>query len=224
MMKDFDVLDTEIKSCERCTEILAKHPENPPAVITGVLPRPILSDPSYAPIMLVGQAPGLNEYRTGRPFSGDAGHGIRALMARCGLKEDEFETNVYQTSIVKCYPGRKLNREHWEDRSPCSRMTANCQPFLLRQIELLHPRLIVTLGAFAGRQLDRLRENQPRRLADLVGLVEDWRGIRIIYLPHTSGSSRFLNDPENRRKYNCAQDKLTEEIRNTLHLHGEQRH
>jgi hypothetical protein len=78
-------------------------------------------------------------------------------------------------------------------------------------------------SAFAGRQLDRLRKNRPRRLADVVGLVEDWRGIRIVYLPHTSGSSRFLNNPENRRKYDCAQDKLTEEVRNTLHLHGEQR-
>jgi uracil-DNA glycosylase len=144
-------------------------------------------------------------------------------MARRGLSEDEFESNVYQTSIVKCYPGRKLNGKRWEDRKPCAGMTANCRPFLLRQIDLLRPRLIVSLGAFAGGELNLLRKNRPRRLADLVGLVEDWRGIRIVYLPHTSGSSRFLNDPENRQKFDHAQDRLTEEVRNTLRLHAEQR-
>jgi hypothetical protein len=56
MRKDFCLLDAEIRNCQRCAEILAKSPEDPPATITIVRPHPVLSKPSHAPIMLVGQS------------------------------------------------------------------------------------------------------------------------------------------------------------------------
>jgi hypothetical protein len=55
MRKDFYLLDAEIRNCKRCGEILAKYPEDPPAVMTIVHPRPVLSEPSCAPIMHLGQ-------------------------------------------------------------------------------------------------------------------------------------------------------------------------
>src|SRR5690348_16043356 len=70
-------LDTVIRNCRLCEPILSIWPDDPPKSHAPVQPRPILSQPSQAAILLVGQAPGLTEYRSGRPFSGGAGEGIR---------------------------------------------------------------------------------------------------------------------------------------------------
>ena len=104
-------LDWEIRSCTRCAALLAAHPENPPTAMRSVVPRPVLSPPMRAPLMLVGQAPGLTEYTTGSPFSGQAGHAIRQLFSSCGVPFMDFDRLVYQTSAVKCFPagGRTAN-------------------------------------------------------------------------------------------------------------------
>lgn len=206
-------LDKEIRSCVRCASILAHWPEDGPPRSEPVVPRPVLSEPISAPILLIGQAPGPTEYRTGRPFSGGAGDGIRELMAICGLPSALFDRLVYQTSVVKCFPGRKLNGRHWEDRVPCGGMVSNCKPFLEAQITLVQPRLIITLGRFPSVQLDRLRKLRGARpLSQLVGTVEEWKNIRILFLPHTSGKSRFFNDAENKRRFKDAKILLSREI------------
>jgi uracil-DNA glycosylase len=211
---DFQSLDAQIRACTRCEAVLAKSPENPPDNRTPVRPRPVLSVPFRAPIMLLGQAPGLEEYRTRKPFSGGAGHGVRDLFVSCGLPRANFDAAVYQTSVVKCYPGRKENNGQWEDRVPCAAMKRNCETFLFRQIKAVSPRLIVTLGAFAAKELDRLRGKRCRRtLEEMVGLIEDWEGIRIIFLPHTSGKNRFLNKPENRKALAAAKEHLSEAVK-----------
>jgi uracil-DNA glycosylase len=74
------------------------------------------------------------------------------------------------------------------------------------------PTLIISLGSFAARELDRLRGAPSRSLSQLVGKIEDWGRIRIAYLPHTSGSSRFLNTPENRAAFALACEQLSIEI------------
>ena len=55
-------------------------------------------------LMLVGQAPGLAEDKTGKPFSGQAGSSARALFTECRLRESEFNRAAYQTSAAKCFP------------------------------------------------------------------------------------------------------------------------
>lgn len=202
-------LDREIRSCIRCEDILVGRPDDPPSSDRALHSRPILSPPSLAPIMLIGQAPGLTEYRTGQPFSGGAGGSIRDLFAKCGLSRTEFDRHVYQTSIVKCFPGRKRNRNRYEDRVPCSKMRSNCIGYLRRQIDLVLPRLIIPLGGFASREVDRLRNIKRRKLAELVGEIERWNGMTIIYLPHTSGASRFRNDSANREKLYRARELLS---------------
>jgi uracil-DNA glycosylase len=210
-------LDKEIRSCAKCANILALWPEDGPPRGNPVVPRPVLSKPMSAPILLIGQAPGPTEYRTGRPFSGGAGDGIRELMAICGLPSAQFDQLVYQTSVVKCFPGRKLNGSRWEDRVPCGSMVSNCKPFLEAQIALVRPRLIVTLGGFPTLQLNRLRKIRGARpLSQLVGTVEDWKDIRILFLPHTSGKSRFFNADENKRKFKNAKELLSREISKCL--------
>lgn len=212
MLDELAALDQEIRSCKHCGPILAQYPENPPGSTRGVVPRPILSPAIEAPIMLIGQAPGLTEYREGQPFAGSAGQEIRGLFVRCGLRHMEFDGTVYQTSAVKCFPGRKLNGERWEDRPPCATMHKLCGDFLSRQLDLVRPAVIVALGSVAMSSLDRLRRMTRRSLGEVVGTSEKWDDRTIVYLAHTSGTSRFLNSAANRDKQKCGMELLKTEI------------
>ncbi len=202
-------LDREIRNCTRCAAVLAVHPENPPQSMRGVQPKPILSRPMCTPVMLVGQAPGLTEYETGRPFTGQAGDGVRKLFSECGVDPADFDRVVYQTSAVKCFPGRKKNKERWEDRAPCRTMLEYCSHYLERQINAVQPNLIVAMGAVATKVFDQIRCLPRRKLSDVLGTSEIWRGITIVYLAHTSGGSRFLNDHANRFKQDRAKEILS---------------
>ncbi len=93
--------------------------------------------PPTARVMLIGEAPGYHEDRTGRPFVGAAGKTLDRLLARAGLRRDQ----VFITNIVKCRPPR--------NRDPRPEEIAACRPFLQAQITLLDPALIFTLGRFA---------------------------------------------------------------------------
>jgi uracil-DNA glycosylase family 4 len=193
-------LDAEIRACACCADRLALHPVNPPRRLEKVVPRPVLSTPFSAPIMLIGQAPGLTEYDSGLPFQGQAGKGIRSFFAACGVSSDEFDRVVYQTSAVKCFPGRKANKDRWEDRQPDRKMLQICSSFLRSQIDIVNPHILVCLGGVAAKAIDELRGSPHRNLADVAGKVEEWGDRYIIFLAHTSGASRFLNDEENRRR------------------------
>lgn len=209
-------LDVEIRKCDLCQDVLERWPESPPHSNASVRPHPVLSKPILAPIMLVGQAPGLTEYQSGKPFSGGAGDGVRALFAECGLPPEQFDVLVYQTSAVKCFPGRRQNKERWEDRAPCTTMTKRCRPFLKQQIAIISPRVIVSLGFFAANAISSITNLPKRALKDLVGKVDRFGDISIPYLPHTSGSSMFLNTQCNKINYRVAQNKLSIEIERIL--------
>jgi uracil-DNA glycosylase family 4 len=193
-------LDAEIRACARCADRLALHPVNPPRRLEKVVPRPVLSTPFSAAIMLIGQAPGLTEYDCGLPFQGQAGKEIRSLFAKCGVRSDEFDRVVYQTSAVKCFPGRKSNKDRWEDRPPDPKMLQICSGFLSSQIDIANPHVLVCLGGVAAKAIDNLRGYPNRKLGDVVGKTEEWGDRYIIFLAHTSGNSRFLNNEENRRR------------------------
>jgi DNA polymerase len=87
--------------------------------------------------MLVGEAPGFNEDKQGRPFVGAAGRFLEELLAEAGLKRSE----VYITNVVKHRPP--------ENRPPQPDELAACRPYLDRQIAAIEPKLIVTLGRFS---------------------------------------------------------------------------
>lgn len=193
-------LDAEIRACSRCADGLALHPVNPPCRLEKVVPRPVLSTPFSAAIMLIGQAPGLTEYDSGLPFQGQAGKEIRSFFAACGVSSDEFDRVVYQTSAVKCFPGRKANKGRWEDRQPDSKMLQICSDFLRSQIDMVNPHILVCLGGVAAKAIDNLRGYPGRKLGEVAGNVEEWGDRYIVFLAHTSRSSRFLNDEENRRR------------------------
>ncbi|MGE0538693.1 MAG: uracil-DNA glycosylase family protein [Dehalococcoidia bacterium] len=90
--------------------------------------------PEDAQIMFIGEGPGFNEDRQGRPFVGAAGKFLDQLLGAAGLKR----TDVYITNIVKCRPPN--------NRDPMPDETEACSTWLNRQIELIKPAVIVTLG------------------------------------------------------------------------------
>jgi uracil-DNA glycosylase family 4 len=100
-------------------------------------------------VVFVGEAPGMNEDREGRPFVGRAGDLLVRFLASIGWKRDE----VFITNVVKCRPP--------DNRDPEPDEIAACAPYLRRQLEVLDPALIVTLGRHSmGRFIPGARIGQ----------------------------------------------------------------
>jgi len=99
---------------------------------------PVIGEGSHcAKIMFIGEAPGRNEAKTGRPFCGAAGKILDELLVSAGIKREE----VYVTNIVKDRPP--------QNRDPLPEEIEIYGPFLDRQIEIIQPKVIATLGRYA---------------------------------------------------------------------------
>ncbi len=107
---------------------------------------PVIGEGKHdAAIMFIGEAPGANEAKTGRPFVGAAGRILNELLQGIGMKRED----VYITNIVKDRPP--------ENRDPTPQEIEIYGPFLDRQIEIIEPKVIVTLGRFSMNYImDRL--------------------------------------------------------------------
>ena len=115
-----------------------------------------------AELMFIGEGPGAQEDRQGRPFVGPAGQFLEELLASIGLRRQQ----VYIANMVKCRPPR--------NRDPLPAEISTCSKYLNRQIELIDPKLIVTLGRFSlarffpgesiSRARGRVRERDGRRI------------------------------------------------------------
>ena len=122
------------------------------------------------------------------PFSGPGGTVLSSWLVRAGFAPDDFRTRIYISSLTKCDPGP--NPRGGGDRKPSAAELALCRPFLMRELALIRPRIILPVGglaiaAFLG----------PVALADVIGTGVELDGVRILPLPHPSGVSRWLNDP-----------------------------
>jgi uracil-DNA glycosylase family 4 len=105
---------------------------------------PVIGEGNHnADIMFVGEAPGKNEAATGRPFCGAAGKVLDKLLASCGIKRE----SVYITNIVKDRP--PMNRD------PLPEEIEAYGPFLERQIDIIEPKVIATLGRFSMEYIIR---------------------------------------------------------------------
>lgn len=99
-----------------------------------------------ADLMFVGEAPGADEDRQGRPFVGRAGQLLTRIIQAMGLEREE----VYIANIIKCRPPN--------NRDPEADEIAACEPFLFRQIDAIRPLVIVALGRYAAQTLLRTAE------------------------------------------------------------------
>lgn len=94
----------------------------------------------HAVVLFVGEGPGFEEDRQGRPFVGRSGRYLDEQLAQAGIRRDE----VFITNVVKCRPP--------DNRDPLPAELDACAHFLTRQVELINPRIIVTLGRFSMRR------------------------------------------------------------------------
>ncbi|MBI1808945.1 MAG: uracil-DNA glycosylase [Gemmatimonadetes bacterium] len=127
-----------------------------------------------AQFVCVGEAPGATEDETGRPFVGAAGQLLTKILAAVNLpREDVFICNVLKHRP----PG---------NRNPAPEEVKACSPFLLRQLELLQPRVILALGTFAAQTL--LQTTTP--IGKLRGQVHRFHGIPLIVTYHPAALLR----------------------------------
>ena len=184
-------LERDLGRCRVCAE--AGYPlESLPVRAPGAQQR------AY----LFGQAPGVVEGEERLPWRGRAG---RALRRWLDLEEDEFYATFYCASVTRCYPGRAPSGRG--DRTPTPRELKLCSFWREWELELLRPRLIVTVGGLALRQLLGFPSLTP-----CVGGRYDLRGTPVVPLPHPSGASGWLNDPANRERLARATTLVREEV------------
>lgn len=133
-----------------------------------------------ADLMFIGEAPGLDEDRTGRPFTGKAGQLLSKIIVAMGLKRQD----VYLANSLKCKPP--------ESQSPLPEEIAQCSPILKRQIELIRPKVICALGTIATQTL--LQSDQP--ISQLRGKWHDYDNYKVMPTYHPS---YLLSNPEEKK-------------------------
>ncbi len=118
-----------------------------------------------ARLMFIGEAPGREEDLKGRPFVGEAGMLLTRLIERMGLRRSD----VYIANIVKCRP--PMNRDPEKDE------IATCRSFIERQIEIIRPEVIVTLGRVA---LQTLMDKPDIKITAVRGNFFDFKGVPVM--------------------------------------------
>ena len=176
-------LERDLGRCRACVE--AGYPlESLPVRAPGAGQR------AY----LFGQAPGVVEGEERLPWRGRAGRTLRRWLE---LDEDDFYATFYCASVTRCYPGRAASGRG--DRTPTPREQELCSFWREWELELLRPRLIVTVGGLALRRLLGVPSLTPS-----VGNRYELAGTPVVPLPHPSGASGWLNDRANRRRLDAA--------------------
>lgn len=130
-----------------------------------------------ARLMLVGEAPGQTEDETGRPFVGAAGNLLNSILEAVDLKRED----VFIANVVKCRP--PMNRKPLPDE------VASCIPYLWRQIVLVRPKVILTLGGTAAEALLGVKSS----LGQLRGKVHSYGGIPLVATYHPAALLRNPN-------------------------------
>lgn len=140
-------------------------------------------------VLLVGQAPGHLSVERGRAFSGPGGRILDGWLRRAGFAPGALWREVYVSAITKCDPGK--SPRGGGDRKPSPAEQALCRPYLLAELDLVRPRVILPVG---GMAIDAFLG--PSKLDALIGHAFERDGVRILPLPHPSGVSRWLNTPQ----------------------------
>lgn len=137
-------------------------------------------DPDAA-IFFIGEGPGENEDLQGRPFVGRAGELLNKMIAGMGLRREQ----VFIANIVKCRPP--------DNRVPAPDEVESCTPYLVRQLEIIRPKVIVTLGLPSARYMLESKLSMGR----LRGQWHNWRGIKLMPTYHPAFLLRAYTE-ENR--------------------------
>jgi DNA polymerase len=136
---------------------------------------------SKADLVFVGEGPGADEDRAGRPFVGRSGQLLTKIIAAMGFDREQ----VYITSVVKCRPPG--------NRTPSPEEAAACRPYLDRQLALIGPKVVVALGAAATKTL----LDKPGGITSLRGRFYDMGGLRVMPTFHPA---YLLRNPQQKAK------------------------
>ncbi len=163
-----DELNAAVRECLRCQ--LGEQRKN---FVFG-------SGAPDADIMFIGEAPGAEEDLQGLPFVGRAGQLLTKMIESIRLHRED----VYITNVLKCRPPG--------NRDPLPAEIEKCEPVLLRQIELIRPKIICALGRISGQTLLRSKAT----LSALRGRVHDYHGVNLIVTYHPAA---LLRNPQWKR-------------------------
>lgn len=172
-----------MRVCRKCLE--AGHAITPGAIFSG---------PAPAPLMLVGQAPGVTEAQAKRPFNASSGQRLFQWLAQAGFQQSDFRAHYYMTAVTKCYPGQHPKGKG--DRKPSRAEQRLCRPFLECELRLVGPKVVLAVGGLAIETL----LGRGLRLDESVGRIFEVDGRAVLPLPHPSGVSLWPNLPENQAR------------------------
>jgi DNA polymerase len=164
-----DLLKEQVSTCSRCAELVSTRTQT--VFGEGAL------DPE---LCFIGEAPGSNEDRQGRPFVGEAGQLLDKIIAACGYRREE----VYICNILRCRPPG--------NRTPLLTEAQNCREYLDKQLELIRPKYICALGACAAQNLLGSTESIGR----MRRRFHDYNGIPVLCTYHPA---YLLRSPEKKR-------------------------
>ena len=148
---------------------------------------PVRNEQLTQPAYMFGQAPGIVEGQERLPWRGRAGQTLRRWLE---LEEETFYSTFYCASVTRCYPGRMSSGRG--DRAPTPREQDLCEFWRDWELELLRPRLIVTVGGLALRRMLGVTD-----LTAAIGERFERDGIPVVALPHPSGASSWPYAPGN---------------------------
>jgi len=160
----------DIGDCTRCV----LHQQGRKQIVFGTgNPR--------ADLMFIGEAPGADEDQQGEPFVGRAGQLLNNMISAMGIRRED----VYIANIIKCRPPGNRTPE----REECD----TCSPFLMRQIEVVKPKMIVALGAIAAKTLLGVNDS----MINLRGRIYDYRNTKLAVTYHPA---YLLRDPRQKKE------------------------
>ncbi|PIP40450.1 hypothetical protein CO110_03360 [Candidatus Desantisbacteria bacterium CG_4_9_14_3_um_filter_40_11] len=151
-----ETIENTIQGCKKCR--LSQYRKN---IVLG-------TGNTDAPLMIIGEAPGEQEDIQGQPFVGAAGQLLTKMLAAIHIERE----NVYITNVVKCRP--ENNREPHHDEIEA------CNPYLIAQIKVINPKIILCLGNFATKTMLGKTEG----INILRGKIFDYQGIKLLPTYH----------------------------------------
>ncbi len=180
-MSALDAHHASLKQCTKCPDMIGP-------VITG--------HPATSPIIQIGQAPGTHEGKVGKPFGWTAGKTLFQWYASIGVEEAAFREQVYIAAVCRCFPGK--SSKGGGDRVPNQTEIETCKPWLIKEFEILQPKLIIPVGKLA------ITEVMPvTKLVDVIGQQHQIKAyghqVDVIPLPHPSGASTWHRMPTGKK-------------------------
>ena len=184
MIKELETLKTECNNCKKCE--LGKTRTNI-----------VFSDgnPETAKAILIGEAPGENEDKTGTPFIGRAGKLLNEFLAQAGISRAD---DLYIINTVKCRPP--------QNRVPTDEEKNLCSSYLLKQIEIVNPKIIIFCGATALKSFYPKKTPISKIRGEVLNININGQSHKCIPIFHPSYLLRYHSLEEGSPRYLMLQD------------------